>query len=272
MAQLSLKKQKKLMVKWIIALSAVLAVMVCIILLLPKPKPEPKSEPTVQTTRMPRPTTSNEQFTYDDFGFLSCTTRPSIPGIDVSYHQGVIDWQQVAENGVHFAFIRLGYRGYQDGKLHEDEQAKRNLKEARAQGLEIGAYFFSQAVDPEEAAAEAAFALEILGDTQLDFPLVYDWEYISDSARTAEVDSDTLMACVDTFCTAVKAAEIEPMVYFNQDLAKTKLRLNELDYPFWLAKYSDNLDYSYQVRCWQYTDQGQVPGIEGFVDIDLYFP
>ena len=86
------------------------------------------------------------------------------------------------------------------------------------------------------------------------------------------MDSDTLMACVDTFCTAVKAAEIEPMVYFNQDLAKTKLRLKELDYPFWLAKYSDNLDYSYQVRCWQYTDQGQVPGIEGFVDIDLYFP
>jgi GH25 family lysozyme M1 (1,4-beta-N-acetylmuramidase) len=271
MPRISIKTQCKLLIKWVVALAAVLAVMFCVVMLLPDP-PEPQSEPTVQTTLAPRPTTSNEQFIYDDNGFLSCTTRPSIPGIDVSYHQGVIDWQQVVENGVQFAFIRLGYRGYQDGQLHEDEQAKQNLKEAKAAGLKIGAYFFSQALNTEEAAAEAAFALEILGDTKLDFPLVYDWEYISDSARTAPVDSDTLMACVDTFCTAVEAAGIEPMVYFNQDLAKTKLRVKELDCPLWLAKYSDNLNYTYQVRCWQYTDKGQIPGIEGFVDIDLYFP
>ena len=270
MPRIATKAQRKLLVKWVVALAAVLAVMVCVVLLLPDP-PEPKSEPK-ETTYRPRPTTSNEQFKYDDNGFLSCTTRPSVPGIDVSYHQGVIDWQQVAESGVHFAFIRLGYRGYQDGQLHEDEQAKRNLREAKAAGLMIGAYIFSQAINTQEAAAEAAFALEILGDTRLDLPLVFDWEYVNNSARTAEVDSDTLMACVDTFCTAVEAAGIEPMVYFNQDLAKTKLKLQELDCPFWLAKYSDNLDYTYQVRCWQYTDKGQIPGIQGFVDIDLYFP
>ena len=272
MARSSTKAQRRLMIKWVVALGAILAVMVGIVLLLPKPA-ESVPEPTpTETTYTPRPTTSNEQFTYDDFGFLSCTTRPSVAGIDVSYHQGVIDWALVAENGVRFAFIRLGYRGYEDGQLHEDAQARRNLAEAKAQGLLIGAYLFSQAITPEEAAQEAAFALEILGDVQLDLPLAFDWEYVSDSARTAEVSSETLMECVDTFCSAVEAAGVEPMVYFNQDLAKTKLKLKELDYPFWLAKYSDNLDYSYLVRCWQYTDKGRIPGIEGFVDIDLYFP
>ena len=268
MPRISIKNQKKLLVKWVIALAAVLVVMVCVALLLrpAPPEPEPPTQPKTNY-----PTTSSDEFVYNDNGFLICTTRPSLPGIDVSHHQGVIDWEQVALAGVEFAMIRLAYRGYEDGALHEDEQAKRNLEQAKAAGLMIGGYVFSQAVSTEEAAEEAAFALEILADTRLDLPLVYDWEYVSDSARTAGVDSDTLMACVNTFCAAVEAADMEPMVYFNQDLAKTKLKLKELDCPFWLAKYADNLNYAYPVRCWQYTDKGQIDGIDGYVDIDLYF-
>lgn len=263
------KNDRKLLIQWIAALSAVLAVMVCISLLL---QPRPTEDPPEETTAAPRPTTSSEEFVYDDFGFLTCTTRPSIPGIDVSHHQGGIDWQQVADAGVEFAFIRLGYRGYKDGLLHADEQARANLEGARSAGLKIGGYMFSQALTTQEAEEEAAFALEILGDTQLDLPLVFDWEYVSDTARTANVTEKTLMACVEAFCTAVEAAGAEPMVYFNQDLANTRLDLEKLDYPFWLAKYTDNLNYPHKIRCWQYTDQGRIPGISEDVDIDLYFP
>ena len=272
MLQVKKKSERKLLVQWTVALSAVLAVMVCVALLLRPPAPERIQEPPVETTSRPRPTTSNEAFVYDDFGFLSCTTRPSIPGIDVSHHQGIIDWDQVADAGVEFAFIRLAYRGFKDGELHADEQVHQNLAGAKAAGLKIGAYIFSQAISTQEAAEEAAYALALLGDTKLDFPLVYDWEYVIDTARTAEVSADTLMACVETFCAAVETAGAEPMVYFNQDLAKTKLELDRLDCPLWLAKYADELRYSHQVRCWQYTDRGQIPGISEYVDIDLYFP
>ena len=262
------KKEKKLLIKWIVALTAVLAVMIGVAMLLIPRQPEPEAPPPETT----RPTTSNDNFVYDDNGFLSSTTRASIPGIDVSHHQGIIDWQQVRAAGVEFAMIRLGYRGYLDGELHTDERAVQNLSEAKAAGLKIGAYIFSQAIDPTEAVEEAQFALDTLGDAKLDLPLVFDWEYVSDSARTAGVTGETLMSCIRSFCDVVEQAGIEPMIYFNQDLARTKLDLDALEYPFWLAKYSDDLAYPYAVRCWQYTDKGRIPGIDENVDIDLYFP
>ena len=262
------KKERRLLVKWAFAFVAVLAVMACIFQLL-RPWQEPKGAPPPESTG---PTASAETFFYDDNGFLCSTTRPSIPGIDVSHHQGTIDWEQVAQAGVEFAIIRLGYRSYRDGLLHEDDRVQENLAGAKAAGLKIGAYFFSQATNTAEAVEEAQFALEILGATELELPLVFDWEYVSDSVPTAQVSGDTLMACIRSFCQVVEQAGQEPMVYFNQDLANTKLKLDLLEYPFWLAKYDDALDYTQDVRCWQYTDKGQIPGITEAVDIDLYFP
>ena len=107
--------------------------------------------------------------------YLSCAAGETVMGIDVSSHQGAIDWQEVANSGVRFAFIRLGYRGYNSGTLHIDEYAQENLNAARNVGIKIGAYFFSQAVTVAEAEEEARYALEILGNLSLDLPLVYDW-------------------------------------------------------------------------------------------------
>ena len=262
------KKERKLLAKWILALAAVLAVLACMALLLRPRMPEQTPSPT----QSPQPTTSNEQLEYDANGFFTCTNRVSIPGIDVSHHQGVIDWQQVKAAGVEFAIIRLGYRGFRDGQLHLDQQVQYNLTEARAAGLKIGAYFFSQALDTAEAVEEANFALNILGEIKLDLPMVFDWEYVSETARTADVTGESLMESTRAFCRAVEQAGYEPMVYFNQDLANTKLDLDALGYPLWLAKYDEKLDFTHQVRCWQYTDKGRIPGIDEYVDIDLYFP
>lgn len=200
-------------------------------------------------------------------------TAGAVPGIDVSSHQGDIRWQEVADSGVRFAMIRLGYRGYDDGALHVDEKAKENLEGARAAGLKIGAYFFSQALNEAEAREEAALALEVLDSLPLDLPLTYDWEYVSADKRTGAMTPEDLTACVHAFCDAVEQAGYEPMVYFNHDLSRTLLDLDEVDaYPFWFARYGDEADFRRPMRMWQYTDEGTVPGIDGPVDLDWWWP
>ena len=203
--------------------------------------------------------------------YLTCTAGNAVMGIDVSSHQGSIDWQTVAESGVKFAFVRLGYRGYDSGILQNDICVDLNLNGARQAGIAVGAYFFSQAVTVEEAEEEAQFALKILGDFSLDLPLVYDWEYVSDTARTANVDKATLTAATLAFCHAVEKAGHQPMVYFNSAQVKM-LDMEQMEaYPWWLAKYDMAQEFPCRADLWQYTNQGEVPGINGKVDIDLMF-
>lgn len=204
--------------------------------------------------------------------YLQCTAGNSVVGIDVSSHQQAIDWQLVAASGVEFAIIRLGYRGYESGTLHEDEFARMNLVGARAAGLKVGAYFFSQAVNAEEARAEAEYALDILDGFRLDLPLTFDWEYVSETARTGGVDARTLTDATHAFCQKVESAGYRAMVYFNTSQGQFRLELEELGaYPWWLAKYNMTSEFYCRVDLWQYTDQGSVPGIQGNVDIDLMF-
>lgn len=196
-----------------------------------------------------------------------------VPGIDVSSHQGAIDWQAVADSGVEFAMVRLGYRSMGDGSLHEDARARENLAGARAAGLKVGAYFFSQAVDPREAAQEAAFALDILAGDSLDLPLAYDWEHTGEDNRAGGMEPDGLTACVHAFCGAVEAAGYQSMVYFNQELSQTLLDLEEIrQYPFWYARYGEKMDLKRKVLLWQYSDQGTVPGISENVDLNWWYP
>lgn len=206
--------------------------------------------------------------------YLTCLAGESELGIDVSGFQGVIDWEKVRDAGVKFVMIRIGGRGYgKEGKLYEDGRAPENYAGAKAAGLRVGAYFFSQAISVEEAEEEAAYALEQIRDWELDMPVVYDWEYISEEARTANVDQRTLTDCTLAFCRAIEKAGKEAMVYFNPNQSENHIFLEELkDYRSWLAMYSDWMTYPYRVDMWQYTNAGTVPGIEGAVDINLYFP
>lgn len=230
--------------------------------------------PTVSTE--PPYTLPPSPYVPEDFiyagDYLSCAAGETVMGIDVSSHQGEIDWQEVARSGVKFAFVRLGYRGYDSGTLHADDYAQKNLNSARNAGIKIGAYFFSQAVTVEEAEEEARYALEILNKLSLDLPLVYDWEYVSDTARTANVDRRLLTDCTLAFCAVAEKAGYEPMVYFNSSQIKDLLYGEELEgYPWWLAKYDPAMAFPCRVDMWQYTNQGSVPGINGNVDINLMF-
>lgn len=192
-------------------------------------------------------------------------------GIDVSYHQGEIDWQQVAEDGISFAILRAGFRGYTAGSLNEDELFSQNLQGAMQAGLEVGVYFFSQAITPEEAEEEARLVLELLDGCPLQFPVVYDWETISNAdARTRGLDRDTLTDCALAFCRTIAEAGYQPMIYFNQSLAYRHYDLSRLtEYPFWLAQYQEQPDFYYDFRLWQYSSKGSVAGISGNVDLDV---
>ena len=217
---------------------------------------------------------SDEDFILED-GFMQLVGKDTITGIDVSYYQKEIDWQQVKDFGIQFVIIRLGCRGYETGNLIVDKKVYEYLEGARSVGLKIGAYFYSQAINRAEAVEEALFCLDILDGFQLDMPVVYDWEYVSKEARTANMTGQTLMGCTIAFCGTIKAGGYQPMVYFNPHMEKVYLDLAVLQkkgYPFWLAHYTDTMTFPYRVQMWQYSYTGNVPGIEGGVDLNIILP
>lgn len=221
-----------------------------------------------------RPPLKENPYSPADFrlenGFLTCTAGKSLLGIDVSEYQKDIDWETVKAAGVEYVFIRVGWRGTESGSLNEDKRAQEYYAGAKAAGLQIGAYFFSQAISMAEAAEEAAFALQVVADWEMDLPMVYDWEYAGEEARTADMDRRTLTNCTRVFCRRVEDGGLEPMVYFNGSQAQHLLYLEELtEFPFWLAQYREGMDFPYRVDYWQYTGEGTVPGIGVPVDINL---
>ena len=232
--------------------------------------PPPETEPT-----LPPPEANPylaEDFEYDG-DYLRCKVANARLGVDVSEHQSTVDWAQVKEAGFEFAMIRVGYRGYTEGKLFADSSFEHHLNAAREAGLDVGVYFFSQAVTPAEAEEEAMFVLAALEGEPLDLPVVFDWEYVSADVRTGMMDGRTLTDCALAFCEEVEDNGYDAMIYFNQDQAENMYCLEELTaYDFWLAMYSEKMNFPYRVEMWQYTEEGSVPGIEGDADINLFLP
>lgn len=278
-----IKAVYKSLLFWEIVAGVVLLSCAVVILAVNLKKPAPAestgtgsayTEPTGATTLAPL---IENPLRPGDFAFkedyLACLTAPSVLGIDVSEWQKTVDWQQAKAVGVEFVMLRAGWRGSEQGLLFEDTLAQSHYAGAKATGLKVGAYFFSQAISEEEAVEEAKFLLDIIKNWQVEMPIVYDWEHISDTYRTDAVDVRLLTDCTKAFCETVAKAGYKPMVYFNTRQSFDRLYLNELtDYKFWLAQYDDALDYPYRVDMWQYTETGSVPGVEGNVDINLYFP
>lgn len=194
-------------------------------------------------------------------------------GIDVSKYQGKIDWEKVAADGVEFVFLRLGLRGYESGKLVEDETFQANIQGALAHGIKVGVYFFSQAITVEEAVEEANFVLERIAPYQIDCPVVFDVEKVGDSSArmnqlTAQERTDVTIAFLDT----IEAAGYKSMFYHNMETALILLELERLqNYDRWFAYYGEELYYPYAYGVWQYSEKGSVAGIKGEVDMNIAF-
>ena len=187
-------------------------------------------------------------------------------GIDVSKWQGNIDWDKVKESGVTFAFIRLGTQTgpHQDSTL--DSYFKQNVENAKKAGIQVGVYYYTYAGSKEEASTQASWVLEQLKDYELDLPVVFDWECYS-YFNSFGVSLHDLNEIADTFLQEVKNNGYQSMLYASKNYLQKVWKY--LDYPTWLAHYTENTDYEGDYQYWQFTDHGRIPGIQGNVDFDL---
>ena len=208
------------------------------------------------------------QITYEEKG-----KKVSHKGIDVSKFQGDIDWEKVAADGVEFAIIRVGFRGYGSGLIVEDEKAKANLEGAKKAGIKLGVYFFSQAITEDEAVEEARYVVDMIKDYDIKYPVFFDTEDILDeNERTQGLSADELTDIAVAFCETVKKAGYTPGIYANLRWFSGALNLEKLeDYYKWYAYYDSNLYFPYKIHMWQYSETGRVDGITGTVDLNISF-
>ena len=196
----------------------------------------------------------------------------SIKGIDVSRHQGDIEWDKVAASGVEFAIIRLGYRGYSEGVLQLDPSFEANITGALMNDIDVGVYFWTQAQTEEEAMEEAQFILDSIKPYKITWPVVIDIEEGSSGDRTRHLTAAQRTDCVVAFCETIRKAGHTPMLYSNIRWFMDELELERLmDYDIWFAQYYNRPFFPYAFQMWQYTSSGKVNGIEGNVDLNLCF-
>lgn len=218
----------------------------------------------------------SENFIHTDEGFLEYYENGKLvshKGIDVSRYQEKIEWDKVANDGVEYAFIRLGIRGYTEGDIKEDDTFAYNIKGALNNNIAAGVYFFTQATSEEEAKEEAEFVLDTLEPYDITYPVVIDVEAVSNkNARTKNLTKEERTKYCITFCETIKQAGYTPMIYGNLKTFMLMLDIEQLEeYDKWFAYYDDEFYFPYQFKVWQYTDSGSIDGIKGDVDMNISF-
>ena len=198
-------------------------------------------------------------------GALNRTAR----GIDVSKFQGTIDWNAVKADGITFAIIRCGYRGYGTGALVEDATYRRNIQGAINAGLRVGVYFYSQAINEAEAVEEASMVLSLVSGYSLPLGVYYDTEYVA-GGRANAISAAERTACAVAFCETIRNAGYKAGVYSYASWFYNNLNFANISkYNTWIAQYRDTLSFNYKYDIWQYTGSGPVNGISTAVDMNI---
>ncbi|MBR3053940.1 MAG: glycoside hydrolase family 25 protein [Firmicutes bacterium] len=208
---------------------------------------------------------------YDEYNFRSYEDEhyKSRRGIDVSEHQGYIDWEKVKDSGVQFAFIRLGFSSYDDGSLHMDTWYEDNISRARDAGIDVGVYFFSQATTVEEAIEEARFVIEHL-PSKLEMPVAFDMEPVTDHDRIAVLGMREKTEIADAFCSVIEKNGYKSIIYGNPTWIYSGLNLSLLPgRELWLAHYTFWSGFPYEYAIWQYSSEGTLEGISTSVDLNM---
>lgn len=201
-------------------------------------------------------------------------------GIDVSEHNGEIDWEKVKETQ-DFAFIRVGYRGYGNGEIYEDKYAADNLKNANKAKIPVGVYFYTQAVTAEEAEDEADFVYDIIKKYNIDLPVMIDFEYPIDSdgnavGRLVESDNDlnTNAEIINSFVEKLEKKGYTAGVYASSSVLHNKISMKKLKKSAvaWVADYNDKVTYDVDYTIWQYSETGSVDGVSSkYVDLNYWY-
>ena len=204
-------------------------------------------------------------YTFGADGALNRTAR----GIDVSKFQGNIDWNAVKADGITFAIIRCGYRGYGTGALVEDSTYRKNIQGAINAGLKVGVYFYSQAINEAEAVEEASMVLSLVSGYSLPLGVYYDTESVA-GGRANAISANERTACAVAFCETIRNAGYKAGVYSYASWFYNALNFANISkYNTWIAQYRDTLSFNYKYNIWQYTGSGRVNGISTAVDMNI---
>ena len=192
-------------------------------------------------------------------------------GVDISAYQDSVDFNALKNAGVEFVIIRIGGRYYESGGFYTDDKFETYYSGARAAGLKVGVFFFSQAISTDEAKEEATFVLQHLDGKLIDYPITYDWENIDGAAaRTDNITSAQVNQFAQAFCNTINSSGHRSIIYYNPSETKVSYDFNAMrSYSFWLADYADTPNPNYDFKMWQFTKTGSISGISGEVDIDL---
>ena len=209
-------------------------------------------------------------YNFGSDGAIQTNVNGSTFGIDVSKHNGKIDWNAVKSSGVDYVIIRCAYRGSSTGALITDPNFHTNIKGATAAGLKVGIYVFSQAINEVEAVKEASLAVSLAQGYHLTYPIFIDTE--ASGGRADKIDKNTRTAVVNAFCQTVQSAGYKPGIYASKAWYEGKLNMGTLGgYKIWLAQYSAAPTYTGRYDMWQYSSKGTINGIKGNVDLNLSY-
>lgn len=206
------------------------------------------------------------------YNFSSSGVRSGTIGIDVSKFQKSINWQKVKNAGINFAIIRCGYRGYGSGVLVEDPMFASHISGAKAAGLRVGVYFFSQAINEAEAVEEASMAVKLANRYGINMPIAIDSEYANGGRGRADglSKSDRTRITI-AFCNTVANSGHTPMVYASKSWFSDHLSVSQFpgSYRIWVAHYASKCGYTGRYDMWQNTSKGKVDGVSGNVDMNV---
>ncbi len=217
---------------------------------------------------------------YESINSITSTKWSSVAyGIDVSSHNGFIDWKKVKNDGIDFAMIRCGYRGYETGKIIQDKQFEYNIQNAYKNGISVGVYFYSTAISEKEALQEAAWVCSMLKKQQqkgivISYPVAYDFEefYNKKPSRAGNLSKSQLTKNTIAFLNYVASAGYNEMLYASKSAITSKWDYKQVSgYDFWLAHYCKETTYKNDYAMWQYTSKGKVNGIKNYTDLNISY-
>lgn len=200
-------------------------------------------------------------------------TRVSYAGVDISKTQDYVDFLELRRAGIDFVMLRLGQRGYSSGEITMDEYFMDNLKRASDAGLDVGVYFFSQAVTVEEAEEEAQFVIDTISENKIQYPVVFAMDTIpNEVSRIDSLDKMQRTNIALAFMDKIRENGYFPMIYGDKEWLIQKLSLGSMiGYDVWLSQEKDIPDYPYQFVMWQYTTHGTIAGIAGDANLNICF-
>lgn len=209
----------------------------------------------------------------DKMAYYEDGKKTSYIGVDISKYNGDVDFTALKDAGMDYAMLRLGARGYGSGQIVLDEKFTDNITKAQNVGMDIGIYFFSQAITVDEAVEEANFVIQNLVNYKVTYPVAFDMEYVlNDTARIETLSREEKTTIAKAFLDTVKNAGYKPMLYGTKEWLIKQVDLTKLTgYDIWLSQQEDIPDYPYQFQMWQYTLEGSVLGVDTEADLNISF-